>query len=70
MPGVRAVAWGTNLPLDGSWYGQAFQIEGDPPRQGADRDSAGYQLVSPSYLVASWHPLARRSWTLGSGQGR
>jgi len=50
VPGVRAVAWGSALPFDGLWYGQAFQIDGDPPRPPADRDLAGYQIVSPSYL--------------------
>ena len=50
LPGVRAAAWGSALPFDGLWYGQTFQIEGDAPRQGADRDMAGYQIVSPSYL--------------------
>jgi putative ABC transport system permease protein len=50
LPGVRAVAWGTALPLDGGWYGQTFQIDGDPPRSQADRDGAGYQIVSPSYF--------------------
>jgi predicted permease len=50
LPGVRAVAWGSTLPFDGGWYGQAFQIDGDPPRPQADRDGAGYQIVSPSYF--------------------
>jgi putative ABC transport system permease protein len=50
VPGVRAVGWGSALPLDGLFYGQAFQIEGDPPRPQADRDITGYQIVSPSYL--------------------
>ena len=50
VPGVRGVAWGSALPFDGLWYGQAFQIDGDPPRPPADRDGAGYQIVSPSYL--------------------
>jgi putative ABC transport system permease protein len=50
VPGVRAVAWGSALPFDGLWYGQNFQIDGDPPRPPADRDLAGYQIVSPSYL--------------------
>jgi putative ABC transport system permease protein len=50
VPGVRAVAWGSALPLGGLWYGQAFEIDGDPPRLPADRDLAGYQIVSPSYL--------------------
>ena len=50
VPGVRAVAWGSALPFDGLWYGQVFQIDGDPPRPPTDRDLAGYQIVSPSYL--------------------
>ena len=50
VPGVRAVAWGSALPFGGQWYGQNFEIDGDPPRLPADRDSAGYQIVSPSYL--------------------
>jgi putative ABC transport system permease protein len=50
LPDVRAVAWGTALPLDGGWYGQMFRIDGDPPRSQADRDGAGYQIVGPSYF--------------------
>ena len=50
VAGVREVAWGTALPLDGRFYGQSFQIDGDPPRPPADRDLTGYQIVSPSYL--------------------
>lgn len=57
VPGVRAVAWGSALPFDGLWYGQTFLIEGDPPRSGADRDMAGYQIVSPSYLPLLGVPL-------------
>ena len=50
VPGVRAVAWGSALPFGRQWYSQSFEIDGDPPRPPADRDSAGYQIVSPSYL--------------------
>jgi putative ABC transport system permease protein len=50
VPGVRAVGWGSALPFGGLWYGQAFQIDGDSPRPPADRDLAGYQIVSPSYF--------------------
>jgi putative ABC transport system permease protein len=50
VPGVRDVAWGSALPFDGLWYGQNFEIEGDPPRLPADREIAGYQIVGPSYL--------------------
>jgi putative ABC transport system permease protein len=57
VPGVRAVAWGSTLPLDGRWYGQNFDIDGDPPRLPADRDNAGYQIVSPSYLPLLGVPL-------------
>jgi putative ABC transport system permease protein len=50
VPGVRDVAWGSALPLDGQWYGQNFQFESEPPRPQAERDLTGYQIVSPSYL--------------------
>jgi putative ABC transport system permease protein len=49
-PGVGAVAWASALPLDGMFYGQTFEIDGDPPRRQADRDGTGYQIVSPSYF--------------------
>jgi putative ABC transport system permease protein len=62
VPGIRAVAWGSNLPLDGSWYGQSFQIEGDPPRPQGDRENAGYYMVSPTYL-----PLLRVPMLAGRG---
>jgi putative ABC transport system permease protein len=48
--GVRRVAIGGALPLDGAWFGQAFDIEGDPPKPPATRDSAVYHMVSPSYF--------------------
>jgi len=57
VPGVRDVAWGTALPFDGGWYGQNFEIDGDPPRLPADREIAGYQIVSPSYLPLLGVPL-------------
>jgi putative ABC transport system permease protein len=51
VPGVRDVAWGSALPLDGQFFGQSFQIDGDPPRPPAEvRDGATYQIVSPSYF--------------------
>jgi putative ABC transport system permease protein len=57
VPGVRAVAWGSALPFGRQWYSQNFEIDGDPPRLPADRDSAGYQIVSPSYLPMLGVPL-------------
>jgi putative ABC transport system permease protein len=64
IPGVRNVAWGSALPFDGLWYGQSFQIEGDPPRPQATRDVAGYQIVSASYFQTLGIPiLAGRDFT-------
>ena len=64
VPGVRAIAWGSSLPFDGLWFGQAFQIDGDPPWAAADRDLAGYQIVSPSYQgllgIPFWVAAGRR----------
>jgi putative ABC transport system permease protein len=57
VPGVRDVAWGSGLPFGGLWYVQSFEIEGDPPRLAADRENAGYQIVSPSYLPLLGVPL-------------
>jgi putative ABC transport system permease protein len=66
-PGVRDVAWGSAMPLDGSFLGgQAFQIEGDPPRPPANRDGAVYQIVSPSYFGLLGVPvLEGRAFTDG-----
>jgi putative ABC transport system permease protein len=49
--GVQSVGWGSALPLDGSWFGQTFQVAGDPPTAAAGRNSAMYQIVSPSYFT-------------------
>jgi putative ABC transport system permease protein len=49
-PGVRDVAWGSAMPFERVFYGQSFQIDGDPPRPPANRDGTGYQIVSPSYF--------------------
>jgi putative ABC transport system permease protein len=59
QPGVRRVAIGGSLPLDGAWFGQAFDIEGDPPKPPATRDSAVYQMVSPSYFETLDIPIVK-----------
>ena len=64
IPGVRNVAWGSALPFDGLWYGQAFEIDGDAPRPQADREGAGYQIVSATYFQTLGIPiLAGRDFT-------
>jgi putative ABC transport system permease protein len=59
QPGVRRVAIGGSLPLDGGWFGQAFDIEGDRPKPPAARDTAAYQMVSPSYFETLEIPIVK-----------
>jgi putative ABC transport system permease protein len=64
IPGVRSVAWGTAMPLDGNWFGQAFAIVGDPPKPVAARDIAQYHMVSPTYFETLDLPIvAGRGFT-------
>ena len=50
-PGVRSVAIGGALPLDGMWTGQGIAIEGDPPRPpGPNPNLTSYHMVSPTYF--------------------
>ncbi|HKE85633.1 MAG TPA: ABC transporter permease [Vicinamibacterales bacterium] len=58
-PGVRRVAIGSSLPLDGAWFGQAFDIDGDQPKPPAARDTAVYQMVSPSYFETLDIPIVK-----------
>ena len=70
VPGVRNVAWGGALPFGGMWYGMSFQIEGDPTRPQAERESAGYQMVSATYFRTLGIPiLAGRDFTSGDRAG-
>ena len=48
--GVRSVAIGGALPLDGMWTGQGIAIEGDPPSPGPNRNIASYHMISPAYF--------------------
>jgi putative ABC transport system permease protein len=64
IPGVRHVAWGGPLPLDGTWFGQSFAIVGDPPVPVASRPGATYHMVSPEYFTALDLPIvAGRAFT-------
>ncbi|HEX3646169.1 MAG TPA: ABC transporter permease [Vicinamibacterales bacterium] len=50
IPGVKSVAFGGSLPLDGWDIGQGFVIEGDPPVEQAHMPSAHYQIVGSGYF--------------------
>jgi putative ABC transport system permease protein len=64
IPGVRTTAWGGALPFGGMWYGMSFQIDGDTPRPQAERENAGYQIVSATYFRTLGIPiLAGRDFT-------
>jgi putative ABC transport system permease protein len=64
VPGVRNVAWGSALPLDGWWIGMSFQRASDPPRPEPQRDSSRYQHAGPSYFETLGIPiLAGRTFT-------
>jgi predicted permease len=50
LPGVRRVAIGNSLPLDGWDIGQPIEIVGDPPADPSSLRSAHYQMVSTAYF--------------------
>src|SRR5262245_25958804 len=52
LPGVRAVAIGGSLPLDGWDIGQGFEVVGATPDEPSRRASAHYQIVGASYFDA------------------
>ena len=45
-PGIRSVAWGGALPLDGMWSMQPFTVAGDTPSEGR-ATFASYHMESP-----------------------
>ena len=59
LPGVRAVAIGGSLPLDGWDIGQGFQIVGDPPVDKSSQPSAHYQIVGAEYFAVLGIPILR-----------
>ena len=59
VPGVRAVGVGSSLPLDGGWFGQGFDIQGDAAKPPASRDTALYHMVSPTFFETLEIPLVK-----------
>lgn len=58
IPGVRAVAWATTLPLGGSDIGsQRFEVAGEETPPDDLHPQADYQVVSPSYFEAVDLPI-------------
>jgi putative ABC transport system permease protein len=57
IPRVRRVAWGSIMPLDGTFFAQPFQIVGDPPKPMAARDVVKYHTVTPAYFETLGIPI-------------
>jgi putative ABC transport system permease protein len=71
VPGVRMVGLGGPLPLAGTWITQPFDVVGEPPKPPATRDTASYQMVSPTYFETLEIPIVKgRAFTdADSGDG-
>jgi putative ABC transport system permease protein len=52
LPGVRAVAFTSRLPMQGWGWGMAFQIVGDKQVDIANRPDCFVKMVSPTYFQA------------------
>jgi putative ABC transport system permease protein len=57
QPGVKRVALGGVMPLDGGWLSQPFEIAGDTPRPDGQKPLAPYHMVSSNYFEALAIPL-------------
>ncbi len=58
LSGVRA-AIGTSMPLDGSFFGNQFEIAGDPPVEPSQRPVTMYEMVSSTYHATMGIPVLR-----------
>jgi putative ABC transport system permease protein len=58
LPGVLA-AVGTSMPLDGSFFGNQFEIVGDPPVERSQRPVATYEMISSRYLETMGIPVVQ-----------
>ena len=65
VPGVRGVGYASTLPMGPSAAGESFfDVVGDPPLTEAQRPTADYQIVSPTYFETLDLPIvAGRSFT-------
>jgi putative ABC transport system permease protein len=69
IPGVRSAAIGSVLPLDGTWIGQFFDLEGDPPSQDGRRNFAQHLMVGPTYFETLDIPIVSgRAFTVADGR--
>lgn len=62
VPGVRAAATTSALPLEGWGWGMPFLIEGQPVVDRANRPGCFYKMVSPSYLATLGMRTLKGRW--------
>jgi putative ABC transport system permease protein len=59
LPGVKAAAAVSNLPMSGNNWGQAFYLEGRPEPSPGQRPSANMRIVTPGYFRTMEIPVLR-----------
>ncbi|HJX00714.1 MAG TPA: ABC transporter permease [Terriglobales bacterium] len=50
IPGVTSASLSTGMPVQGTYFGMPFNIAGQPQAAAADRNGAGFQMVTSSYF--------------------
>ncbi|HEU5182192.1 MAG TPA: ABC transporter permease [Candidatus Polarisedimenticolia bacterium] len=71
LPGVRAAAAASFLPVSGGGSMLHFNVKGKPPGSPKDFTAAGYRAVTPGYFEALGVPLLRgRHLTAADRDGR
>ena len=50
VPGVTDASVSTGMPVEGTYFGMAFNIAGQPPLAAGARPGAGFQMVTPGYF--------------------
>jgi putative ABC transport system permease protein len=49
VPGVAAATVSTGIPVEGTSFGMAFDVVGQPVAQASERPGAGFNMVTPGY---------------------
>ena len=50
IPGVTDATVSTGMPVQGSYFGMAFNVVGQPQAVAGNQNFAGFQMVSPEYV--------------------
>ncbi|HWJ15025.1 MAG TPA: ABC transporter permease [Gemmatimonadaceae bacterium] len=59
LPGVRAAALGSAVPLDGTSFWLTFTVRGRAPVRKSDEPSSSIRLITPGYFTVLGTPLLR-----------